>query len=420
MLKKEKTNFYVVGIAVASVAALLLFMRIVIYLISGPLSNLEIPEWGYDLITDALFSVCVQVGVCFVTPLLIYKFAMKKSVREVFAYSNFRKTKPINFLLTLLLGIAAFFVSSGISSIWLSALEGLGYSQISSATAMPDHFDFGIFFANIVLTALLPCFCEEFANRGAFLTVLREHFSTPVVILLCGLGFGLFHANIEQFFYTACFGAMLAFVVIKTGSIFPAMIIHFTNNAISVCLSFALEYASDAGYEVLNKILGGVGFLALFVVSIIVTAVLLVIIARVNANTQGAVAPPIGVVRNYVLIDPETGVVINRSENIDELINAETANVDPFDESTPPPNGARGFSAADIDPFDESAPVPKARKLFIDTTPVKGKRFFVYKDGKWSKSSGKTIKRYETIFWIGAIVVSSLATLFSFIWGFMI
>lgn len=50
------------------------------------------------------------------------------------------------------------------------------------------------------------------------------------VILLSGIAFGLFHGNLEQFFYAALLGTLLALVYRKTGNLLYTIIIHAVVN----------------------------------------------------------------------------------------------------------------------------------------------------------------------------------------------
>ena len=59
-------------------------------------------------------------------------------------------------------------------------------------------------------------------------------------ILLSGLMFGLMHLNINQFFYATILGFYFGYVALSCGSIYPTMIMHFTNNAISTFMTFAI------------------------------------------------------------------------------------------------------------------------------------------------------------------------------------
>ena len=79
-------------------------------------------------------------------------------------------------------------------------------------------------------------------------------------IVLVGIAFGLFHQYIMQSAYTAVFGAVLAFITLQSGSVYPAMIIHFMNNAFSVYMESAEYYGWAVGgnfYNALNDVLTG-------------------------------------------------------------------------------------------------------------------------------------------------------------------
>ncbi len=120
---------------------------------------------------------------------------------------------------------------------------------------MPETFSAGTMVLTLVLTGVLPGFCEEFFNRGGLLKTVRGSYPFHFAIILMGLEFGLFHQNITQVFYTALFGAYMAFLALKTKSVFPCMIIHFVNNSFSVINDYCDEYGFMRGglYRLINQ-----------------------------------------------------------------------------------------------------------------------------------------------------------------------
>jgi len=103
----------------------------------------------------------------------------------------------------------------------------------------------------LALVALTPAICEEFLFRGVLLAGTRRH-STPLkVILLNGFIFGAFHvpsATIYRLLPSATLGILLAWVVLRTRSIWPGMLMHFVNNGSIVILAtspWILERFSD-------------------------------------------------------------------------------------------------------------------------------------------------------------------------------
>ena len=105
----------------------------------------------------------------------------------------------------------------------------------------------------LVLVALTPAICEEFLFRGVLLAGTRRHLTPIKVILLNGVIFGLFHvpsATVFRLLPSAILGMLLAWVVLRTRSIWPGMLMHFINNGSIVILAsspWIVERFSDPG-----------------------------------------------------------------------------------------------------------------------------------------------------------------------------
>ncbi len=237
LLTLRQKQFRTGGLVMFIAAIGLLIARILATLLSGVLP---------DLVLSALFSLFVQVVCLLIVPFFVYKFALKLSFSGVLEHSNVRKPNPWVMLLCIPLGVCCLFVTLGVSTIWQSWLIMLGYTH-SSSSAMPATFSVGLFILEIILTGVLPGVCEEFTNRGGIVTALRGSFTPAQTIVLGGVIFGLFHQNITQVFYTFCFGMLMTALTLKTKSIFPAMLVHFMNNTLSVYIDFSSAYGLPFG-----------------------------------------------------------------------------------------------------------------------------------------------------------------------------
>ncbi len=83
--------------------------------------------------------------------------------------------------------------------------------------------------------ALMPGVLEEIAFRGVLLHGLRRRLASPwIAAIACGAVFGLFHVSLFRIVPTGLLGIMLALVVLRTRSIYPAMLWHFLNNALAL------------------------------------------------------------------------------------------------------------------------------------------------------------------------------------------
>jgi sodium transport system permease protein len=92
----------------------------------------------------------------------------------------------------------------------------------------------------LVLLALTPAICEEALFRGVLLAGTRGRMSAPRAILLNGLVFGAFHLSFYTAFRllpTAWLGILLAWVVLRTRSIWTSALMHFVNNGSVVLMA---------------------------------------------------------------------------------------------------------------------------------------------------------------------------------------
>lgn len=107
----------------------------------------------------------------------------------------------------------------------VSPLDSLFATQSATFIAVPK-----------ILGALIPPLVfapimEELLFRGLIFKnnkPLGEFFA----VIVSGLFFGLWHQNLPQVITTAIMGMFFCFIYLKTKSIFPAMLAHFTNNLV--------------------------------------------------------------------------------------------------------------------------------------------------------------------------------------------
>jgi sodium transport system permease protein len=89
----------------------------------------------------------------------------------------------------------------------------------------------------ILVIGVLPGICEEIFFRGIVLSLLPRRFSQTKLVVTVGTLFGAFHLSILRFFPTAILGALLTFVRLRAGSLWPAMLLHCLHNSLSVAIT---------------------------------------------------------------------------------------------------------------------------------------------------------------------------------------
>jgi membrane protease YdiL (CAAX protease family) len=96
----------------------------------------------------------------------------------------------------------------------------------------------GAFIANFVVIGLLAPIVEELTFRGLGYRLL-EPLGRWTAIILVGLAFGLAHGLVEALPILAFFGAGLAYLRSRSGSIYPCIAVHASFNSLVLIVAVA-------------------------------------------------------------------------------------------------------------------------------------------------------------------------------------
>ena len=96
---------------------------------------------------------------------------------------------------------------------------------------------------NLLVIAVLPALLEEAVFRGCVLRALRPYGDCFAVVVSAVL-FGLMHGNIRQIPFAVIVGLILGWLYVTTNSIALPILVHFINNALSVCMEY-LAFGMD-------------------------------------------------------------------------------------------------------------------------------------------------------------------------------
>jgi sodium transport system permease protein len=112
----------------------------------------------------------------------------------------------------------------------------------------------------LLLIAVSPGVCEELVFRGAFLGLLRRTGTTRAAVIGSSVFFALIHLSVFRFVPTFLLGATMGAIVVRTRSIFPAMLFHMVYNGTTVVLGSMEELPAfadgAAGWGVSLALLG--------------------------------------------------------------------------------------------------------------------------------------------------------------------
>lgn len=201
--------------------------------------------------SDIIASSLIQVVVMLAIPLLLYTLLISKNVKQTFKDTGFKKINSSMIITCLLLGVVMYFMNTFISNFFHSIIYMLGYENISSGETITLNYAFLL--KEFVLTAILPAICEEFLHRGILLHAGKKCGNTRYSLLVSSILFGLMHLNINQFFYATILGALMGYINLVTDSIYPSIIIHFINNFLSIYFQYG-QYMDWPLANILNSI----------------------------------------------------------------------------------------------------------------------------------------------------------------------
>lgn len=136
------------------------------------------------------------------------------------------------------MGLFNFIIAIGITLalMWIGNLIGLGFIELISvfikskiSNPIADLIDNSNIWINIIIISIIAPIVEEFIFRKLLIdrTIIYGEFLS---ILLSALLFGLFHGNLNQFFYAFLIGGFFAYIYIKTGKIIYTIILHMITN----------------------------------------------------------------------------------------------------------------------------------------------------------------------------------------------
>ena len=227
---------------------------------------------------DIISSFIIQIVVMFAIPLLMYSLLMKKNLKQTFQDCGIKKITSKMLGITIVLGFVLYFINSFVADAFYGIISMFGYESISSPAT--TSFSYGMLLKDLLLSCILPGICEEFLHRGILLHANKKHATTRYCLIVSSILFGLTHLNIRQFFYASILGFLMGIVTLASDSIIPAIIVHFMNNF----LSNYFFYGKQLNWPLAKFVAFVENFfmadLFIFTISSIISTILLILLYR--------------------------------------------------------------------------------------------------------------------------------------------
>lgn len=161
--------------------------------------------------------------------------------RDIRCTYGFRNTGIRAYAGGVLVGIGMVFLNLTVSAVmvWLFP-ESAGNVETVFSELMGDNMAVAV-----LVVAAAPAVCEEMLFRGVVFHSLRAKYRVGVSAAVTAALFGLFHMSLVKFLPTGLLGLVFCLVVWQTGSIYPAMLMHFLNNLFSVVVMLRQEQLAE-------------------------------------------------------------------------------------------------------------------------------------------------------------------------------
>lgn len=338
---------------------------------------------------DYILTIVIQIGLLFCLSIFLFAKTSKSKVKDVFTFFKFKKINWKAILIAIVMGIVVYLLNVLITTFFNAFLSAFGY-KFSSGSGM-QSYPVWLLFVNLFMTAVLPGICEETAHRGLLLNGFSGAGQRKALILSSIL-FGLLHLNIEQVFYATLIGLLAGYITCISNSIYPAMIIHFMNNTMSVLMGFSSfhKLGLEIGFTYLNSWLSSSPILTLLFMIVLIAALLFLLMFLIKLLFRATTFNQMAKLEKNIVNQMEKEKYL---KELEEATNGNDVNVD-----------LNEFSEEDFEriykqyneKFYKRNPIEKA--MIDDKEPFK-------------------LDKITKIMLITTITIVSVLTIFTFIWG---
>lgn len=297
--------------------ALILFFGIftgaqVVYLIVQMILSIFAGEKTYNVVSSILWDALYLLS--FMLPVAIF-YAMSKNKSAKNALQDKNPTPKMilgsklsaKILLIIPAALALNLVASTINSILVSPFN---LSVLYEQTVYTPDYKLYRFLLDVIGTAIVPAFCEEFLFRGLILAALLPY-GKKTAIIGSSVLFGLMHQNPAQLFYTTVLGMVLASIAVETMSIWGGVLLHFVNNFFGVVMDTAYCLYPEAQADYITNFL----VLAILLTGAVCAVVLFVMYLKKRKKSK-AILADVALPRVEDGVFGQSGLIVSGSENI--------------------------------------------------------------------------------------------------------
>jgi sodium transport system permease protein len=199
-------------------------------------AKLVITELPTDFAGIARLIIAPQIGII-LAPAVLMAAVLTTSVRKGL---RIRMPHWSAIPMSILLGVTlhpTYVILAGA----ISRMYPISEQAVASMKPFTDQISSAPWLTVVFLMAVVPAICEELAFRGFIFGGLVQRRGRLRAVIVTAVMFGISHGILQQSISATIMGVMLGWIALRTGSVLPCILIHFTNNALSVSLARIAE-----------------------------------------------------------------------------------------------------------------------------------------------------------------------------------
>ena len=195
------------------------------------------PQLALRLSLDLGLRAQVAFGTLLLAlPAAVYLLARPAAVRAALgAGSVSRRSTAVSALLGTALWVGSIGLMEMQSLVYPPPPETLElFRRLHAALAPSGPLDALV---SIGVIAVLPALCEELVMRGVLLPSLAAVVPATPAVVLTAAAFALIHFDPIRLLFTFVLGLVLGFLRLRTGSLWPPVVVHLTLNTLTFAVA---------------------------------------------------------------------------------------------------------------------------------------------------------------------------------------
>lgn len=233
--KQSSKKGLIIGMAVILLLVLQVITGLLVNVLADPIAS-KITFISRDNIY--LILMCIVFAISIYLPYLLLKAYIPKEEK----INETKEDKKASILKCIKYIVLSIPIISVIQMVCTFAIEKMGLGVNVTDTLGLFNYNGKLSVVLMFLqVAILPAIFEELFIRKGVIGILKDR-GAILAVFVSSIVFATIHMNTSQFIFAFLIGILFGIVRIKTGKMYPTMILHFLNNGFAVVNALFYDY----------------------------------------------------------------------------------------------------------------------------------------------------------------------------------